>query len=196
MPDTTEASTEHFAWARELAATRRFGERDHLGTANLVDDAARARAAVAIRTGRAVTLSRPLAEAPSVRNDGRPAYRLETFYGEGMMSGVAGLGTGTDHLELDCHGKGNTHVDGLNHIAFDGKWYGDWPVDGDECGSVDHLAAIALVTRAIHVDVPKLRGTPWVDPASPVTGADFDAALRAAGTDFVPGDALIVDMGR
>jgi hypothetical protein len=47
-------------WIRTLAASRPFGAGDRRGTANLIDAAARARAAACIRTGDSVSLARPL----------------------------------------------------------------------------------------------------------------------------------------
>jgi hypothetical protein len=45
-------------WIRSLAATRHFGAGDRRGTANLIDAAARARAAACIRAGKSVSLAR------------------------------------------------------------------------------------------------------------------------------------------
>jgi hypothetical protein len=63
-----------------------------------------------------------------------------------------------------------------------------------EQGSADVLAPDGLVTRAIYVDIPYLRGTDWAD--RPVDGADIDAALATAGLVLERGDALCLDMGR
>jgi kynurenine formamidase len=88
----------------------------------------------------------------------------------------------------------NTHIDALNHVALNGTYYGGRPYDAPEQGSADVLAPDGLVARAVFVDIPALRGTDWAD--TPVTGADIDAALGAAGLTFERGDALCLDMGR
>lgn len=183
-------------WIRELAARRRFGRHDRLGTVNHIDDAARARAAQVMRTGGAASLARPLASGRSVRGDDRPGYSMELFHDGSLSTGVAEMAISSEHIEIDCHGLNITHLDALNHIAIGDEWYGGWPVGSSESASVEHLAEAAIVTRAIRVDVPKLRGTPWVEPGAPVTGDDFEAALEIAGVTFEPGDALIIDMGR
>jgi len=181
---------DYLAWLRELGASRRFGAGDRLGTANLVDDAARARARDAIRTGRSASLARPLADGPNSRSDDRPAFALEVFHTDGP------IGAGSDHVELDCHGTVNTHLDGLNHMGIDGTWYGGYAMDDPSAPSIAEFAAAGLVTRGVHVDIPAARGAPWVDVDEPVTGADIDRALAATGTTFEPGDALLLDMGR
>ena len=177
-------------WIRSLAAARPFGAGDRRGTANLIDDAARARAAACIRTGKSVSLARPLRGGDYNSTAERPGFRHETWY----HLADDGTGWGLDHLVLNPHGLQNTHLDALNHVAVDGTFYGGRPVTDAEQGSVDALAPDGLVTRALYVNVPHHRGTRWAD--RPVDGADIDAALTAAGLVAEPGDALCLDMGR
>jgi hypothetical protein len=177
-------------WIRALAAARPFGPGDRRGTANLVDAAARARAAACVRTGNSVSLARPLRGGDYNSTAERPGLFHETWYnpaGDGM-------GWGQDHLVLNPHGLQNTHLDALNHVAVDGTFYGGRPVTEPEQGSADVLAPDGLVTRALYVNVPHHRGTEWAD--RPVDGADIDAALADAGLAVEPGDALCLDMGR
>jgi kynurenine formamidase len=181
---------DYLAWLRGLAAERRFGDGDRLGTVNHIDDAARARARAAITTGVPVSLARPLQPGPNQRQDERPAFALEVFTTDGPIA------MGSDHVELDCHGRDNTHVDGLNHIGLDGTWYGGHAYDDPAAPSIAELAEAGIFTRGVHVDIPAVRGTGWVDPDEPVTGADLDRALAGGGLTFEPGDALLLDMGR
>lgn len=177
-------------WILELAASRPFGEGDRRGTANLIDAAARARAAACIQSGSSVSLARPLRGGDYNVTAARPGFAHETWY----APAADGTGWGQDHLVLNPHGLQNTHLDALNHVAVDDTYYGGRPVDANEQGSADVLAAGGLVTRAVYVDIPGLRGTGWAD--RPVDGADIDAALAGAGLTVEPGDALCLDMGR
>jgi hypothetical protein len=177
-------------WIRALAASHPFGADDRRGTANLIDAAARARAAGCIRTGDSVSLARPLLGGDYNASAARPGFHHETWY----APAPDGTGWGQDHLVLNPHGLQNTHLDALNHVAVDGTYYGGRPVTEPEQGSADVLAPHGLVTRAIYVDIPRLRGTGWAD--RPVDGADIDAALASAGIAVLPGDALCLDMGR
>jgi len=180
----------YLGWLRDLARARRFGAGDRRGSLNLIDAAARGRCRAAVRSGSSVDLARPLTPGTSNRGDGRETFRLEVFYTDGP------IGMGSDHLELDCHGVGNTHLDGLNHIALDQTFYGGYRVDDPAAPSIVELAAGGIATRAVHVDIPAARQTPWVEADRPVTGADIDRALSRAGVVFEPGDALLLDMGR
>ena len=177
-------------WIRSLAAARPFGGGDRRGTANLIDAAARARAAACITTGNSVSLARPLRGGDYNSTAARPGFLHETWY----HPADDGMGWGQDHLVLNPHGLQNTHLDALNHVAVDGTFYGGRPVTDGEQGSVDVLAPAGLVTRALYVNIPHHRGTRWAD--RPVDGADLDAALSGAGLVVEPGDALCLDMGR
>jgi hypothetical protein len=177
-------------WMRALAASHPFGAGDRRGTANLIDAAARARAAACIKTGDSVSLARPLLGGDYNATAARPGFQHETWY----QPAPDGTGWGQDHLVLNPHGLQNTHLDALNHVAVEGTFYGGRPVTDSGQGSADVLAPHGLVTRAIYVDIPQHRGTDWAD--RPVDGADIDAALASAGIVVTPGDALCLDMGR
>ena len=178
-------------WLRMLHARERFGPRDKAGTANLIDDAARARGIASVTTAAPVSLARAL--PPDPRTTGGKAGLTVEVHLEELRAPVW---MASDHVEIDCHGLHSTHVDALNHMGRDRTWYGGWAVDDPDGPSVADLAAAGLVTRAVFVDIPAVRGTTWVDPDEPVDGADIDAALAAAGVDFRPGDALLLCMGR
>jgi kynurenine formamidase len=191
MPDmTTNPQVAMPDWIRMLAASQRFGKDDRRGTANLVDAAARARAAACIRTGASVSLARPLRGHDYNSSSERPGFWHETWY----RPDTDGTGWGQDHLVLNSHGLQNTHLDALNHVAVDGTFYGGRPVDDPDQGSADVLAPDGLVARAVYVDIPGHRGTRWAD--RPVGAADIEEALAAAGIEAEPGDALCLDMGR
>ena len=185
--------SEHDDWQQWLAAKgaeHRFGERDRLGTANHIDDDARQRAVAAMGRGRTASLARPVRPQPSPRGDERPGFSVEVFYTPGDV------GMGTDHVEMDCHGRHNTHLDGINHIAIGDTWYSGWAVDGPDGPDVTDLAGGRLFTRAVLADVARFRGSPWIDEASPVGGDDLEGAVAQAGVELRAGDALVVHMGR
>jgi kynurenine formamidase len=177
------------AWIESLAAERRFGEGDRLGTANHIDAGARTRGVRSLTTGEPVSLTRPLVDYEPIAGDG-PAFAVDVMYTDGE------IGMGTDHVELDCHGLHNTHLDAFNHVGLRRTWYGGFAVDDPEGPTVVDLADHGLVTRGVFADIPAARGTEWVDPEQPVTGDDIDRALAAGGVGFEPGDALLLCMGR
>jgi kynurenine formamidase len=179
----------YMAKVRELAAARRFGERDRLGTANLIDGDARLRGARAVVDGTVLGLARPL--VPHTSPSGRPGVALTTYV-EHHGKALAGM----DHVELDCHGYRSTHLDALNHVGLDDSWYAGWPTEAADELSVAVPARHGLVTRAVVADIPALRGMDSVRADEPVTGDDLRRALDMVGLAIEPGDALLVYMGR
>ena len=169
-----------------LLAESRFGKGDRLGTANLIDTAARQRAVQSVRTGECLSLARPLVDVP-MAGEGH-VFSLEVFRNEGP------IGFATDRVELRCHGLVNTHLDALNHIEVNGGFYGGFPMGDQRLSSMADLAGHGLVTRGVVVDVPAARGQQWVTVEEPVGGGDINRALGS--TVFEPGDALLLYMGR
>jgi kynurenine formamidase len=179
---------EQMDWIRGWLPKGAFGERDRLGSASWIDEAAHLRAARSIVQGKSVSLGRPLHPAHGV------GVSLEASVSD--LINATPLRVGTDEVTLRCHGVASTHVDGLNHVSYDGTWYGGWDVHDPDGPSVADWAAQGLFTRAVHVDLGAVRGTEWVGQENPVTGTDIDAALRRQGLTFERGDALLLDMGR
>jgi kynurenine formamidase len=190
MPETAYGRGEA-TWLLELAASCPFGTADRRGTANYLDGAARRRAAAASESGEVVSLARPLANGPTARKDDRSAMSVELF-----KTDHGGVIMGSDHVELDCHGGINTHLDAPNHIGIGGTWYGNRPIDDPDPPSIVDLASAGLVARAVFVDIPAVLGTPWVEADRPVNGEDIDRALATADVTFESGDALLLYMGR
>jgi kynurenine formamidase len=161
------------------------------GTLRYITPQARRRGLSAVRQGECVSLGRPLQPGPPVRaGETRPAFVIETFAAAG-----ADHATGSDRIEIDCHGLVNTHLDGLTHIGLDGRWHGGQPAVAPDTGdSADLLAGAAtgISTHAVCLDIPALRGSDWVDSA--VEADELDAA--AAGLDLQSGDAVLIYMGR
>lgn len=177
-------------WMREAAENRPYPADNLRGTLNLIDGTAAARAAAAVRTGRSVSLARPVRGDDATTREGSVPFAHELEY----VEAPDGVGWGLSHVQFDPHGLQNTHLDALNHVAIGGTFYGGRPADSPVQGSIDVLAGSGVFVRAVYVDLPLLRGEDWA--ARPVTGEDLDRALDAAGLTFEAGDALCLDMGR
>jgi kynurenine formamidase len=172
-------------YVANLSEESRFGPNDRLGTANLIDAAARRRATAAVRSGDCLSLARPLVD---VQRGGAHDFALEVFLNEAAFTFA------TDRVELRCHGLVNTHLDALNHVGLDGAFYGGLRMGDPGLTSMADLAEHGLVTRGVIVDVPGVRDQDWVAPHEPVTGADIERALGPI--TFERGDALLLYMGR
>lgn len=141
-------------------------------------------------TGESVSLSRPLEATP----DSGFAVEVRRIARDNPLS--IPLTAAVDSVTMDCHGIVTTHIDALNHQGSGGTWYSGWEIGAADGPSVSDWAGTGIFTRAVHADIAALRGADWVSPREPVTGADIDAALERQGVAFLPGDALLLDMGR
>ncbi|WP_256962240.1 cyclase family protein, partial [Streptomyces sp. NRRL B-24572] len=105
----------------------------------------------------------------------------------------------TDRFAMNVHGDADSHLDALCHVVFDAELYGGVPAstltaEGARSLSVD-LLSDGLVGRGVLLDIPRLRGVPWLEPGDHVTRGDLKAAEAAQGVHVGAGDLLFVRVG-
>ena len=92
-----------------------------------------------------------------------------------------------------------THMDGLNHLQVGDRTYNGHRIAdlAEEHGTnrlgIDTLPQV--VTRGLLLDVAAVRGVQRLDAGDVVTVADARAALRRAGLEIRPGDAVLFHTG-
>ncbi|MEV7088381.1 cyclase family protein [Streptomyces sp. NPDC093085] len=174
----------------------RWGADDELGTLNLITDEARARGAAEARTGRAVSLARPIEPAPFVSGpfapttrDASPVQQLMQYTGEFPAS--------ADMMLVTNHHVRSTHLDALAHQMVEGQVYPGRPgaesvtPAGVRHGSTRAFAA-GIATRGVLLDLAAEGPLP---AGYAVTRADFEAAEARQGVRLESGDALVVRFG-
>ncbi|MEV5974746.1 cyclase family protein [Streptomyces sp. NPDC051921] len=154
-------------------------------------------AAAEVRLGRTVSLAAPIETVPGP-DDPEPAVHRMTGPSPHDL-GSDGLHFATDRFAMNVHGDADSHLDALCHVVFDGELYGGVPAgsltpEGARALSVDLLAE-GVVGRGVLLDVPRLRGVPWLEPGDRVTSVDLTAAEAAQGVRVGPGDLLFVRTG-
>ena len=188
----------------ELSNWGRWGEDDQLGTLNLITPKKTRRAAGLVQEG--VTVSC----AQTVRFETAPDvpmppvhYMLES--GEGWASGdkVSDRPTQTaaDFFGMAFHGHAITHMDSLSHFFWQGKMYNGRPahlVSTSQGATVESIevAKDGIITRAVLVDVPMIRGVDWVERGEGVMPQDIEEAERRCGFRVEDGDILLVRTGQ
>ncbi len=175
----------------------RWGADDQRGALNYLTADRVAAAARLVRSGETVTLSLPLNTRHAPDNP-EPADHWMT-----MLSDVD-IGSGTlrfakDYIGVDYHNDGHSHIDALCHVAFDGALYNGVPSDSvtSHGASIDAIEVLkdGLVGRGVLLDVPRLRGVPWLEPGEHVFGDDLERAEREQGVEVAEGDILLVRTG-
>jgi kynurenine formamidase len=173
-----------------------WGTSDRRGALNHITPERIAAAAGEVRLGRSVTLAAPLAR--SAPDNPEPGMRhMKRLPGE--PSDVPGVSFAADQLVMNVHGDVDSHIDALCHVSYDGTLY-----NGVKPGAVTSQGASELsiedvrngiVGRGVLLDIPRLRGVPWLEPGDHVTAAELAAAEAAQQVRVSPGDLLFVRVG-
>ncbi|MGH0037046.1 MAG: cyclase family protein [Myxococcota bacterium] len=176
---------------RSLSNWGRWGERDQLGTLNLLTPEARAAAAAGVRSGRTVSCARALDTVTSADNP-RPALH--------MMTSTATEGSGGDWFGLAHHGYATSHIDALCHIFAGESLYNGYPVDRVTArGAVElgiHHLRDGIVGRGVLLDVPRALDREYLEAGTAIGPDDLDRAEQACGVEVRSGDLLLVRTGR
>ncbi|MFJ4223490.1 cyclase family protein [Microbacterium sp. NPDC089695] len=176
------------ALAARVSNAGRWGADDQRGTLNLVTDAVRLAALTEVRDGSVHSIAREIVV------DGGDAAALRLLPGDDIDR------TLRDELVIAPHGFAMTHADAVGHCWFDGVMYNDRPAGStitDRGLEANGLGAQqdGVVTRGVLLDVARARGVEALAPGEAVHPADLDAAVRLAGTEVRPGDAVFVRVG-
>ncbi|MBP2339058.1 kynurenine formamidase [Saccharothrix coeruleofusca] len=175
----------------------RWGERDERGTLNLITPEVRARAVTEARSGRTVSIARPVPTSPLVAGPTAPlgadsigAMQAALFTGSSPVGTAELIVMLTHHPEL-------THFDSLVHQVVDGKVYpGVALEDAGGPGGYRHGSTAVfgqgVVTRGVLVDLAADGPLP---EGHGVTGAELEEACARAGVEVRAGDALVVRGG-
>lgn len=177
----------------------RWGTTDKLGTLNLIDDAARARAVAEVRTGQHVSLARPI--VPVSLSTGRGPVGTPAMMPAAVLQTVNFTGTHpmaiTDTLIVNVHHAASTHLDALAHMPVNGQVYPGVPVDeavtpaGVQHGSADPFGA-GILTRGVLLDLaPGGR----LEEDRRIGADDLERAVAAACLTMQAGDAVVVRGG-
>ena len=178
----------------------RWGDDDVLGTLNLIDEAARLRAAASVVDGRAISLSLPMSEAEGIqmgfikgrRNPSIEMTRINVA--EKMAPDGPAFNEDVVTFSMQCA----THIDGLAHVSVDGRLYNGYPADEiDEQGSARlgiHQVG-PVVTRGILLDLARSAGVDMLPAGHQISVEDLEAAVAHAGIRPEPGDAVLIRTG-
>ena len=180
-----------------LSTWGRWGDADQRGTLHHLTPERVASAARLVRDGTTVTLSLPLATEPGPDNP-EPADCHMTMLPD-AESGSGSLRFAKDYVGVDYHNDGHTHIDALCHVVYGGSLYNGQPAaavtsQGAGGDTIDVLKD-GLVGRGVLLDVPRLRGVPWLEPGEHVFRDDLEAAEAEQGVSVEDGDILLVRTG-
>src|SRR5688572_243801 len=181
------SSAQYDQWKKQLSNWGRWGAADEIGTLNLITPAKRRDAAKLVRDGVSVSLSADVDTVKAVDNPN--PYEV-------TMQGI-----GADRLAVNYHGIAHTHLDSLAHINDSGVFYNGYKPEAEAVAKDRHAknsihnVKNGVLTRGILIDIPRLKGVPYLEPGTPIYVEDLEAWEKQAGVKVSAGDALFVRTG-
>lgn len=181
----TEAQYER--WKKDLSNWGRWGKDDEIGTLNLITPAKRKQAAGLVKEGVSVSLAADTDTVKAVDNPNPYEVKM--------------LGIGMDQIAVAYHGITHTHLDSLAHINDNGVFYNGYKPDADtvlkqrHSKNSIHNVKNGIFTRGVLIDIPRLKGVPYLEPGTPIYVEDLEAWEKKAGVKVGTGDALFVRTG-
>jgi kynurenine formamidase len=182
---------------QKLSNWGRWGQDDDRGTLNYITPAHIQNAARLVRAGRSVSLSLPINKVAGPDNP-RPAlhymiHRHDADIPEGAPRFA------TDFLASEFHGDSFTHIDALCHVSYQGRLYNGQPASSvtGRGAELQDITAFAhgIVGRGVLLDIPRMRGVPWLEPGEAVAPVELEAAEMAQGVTLGEGDILLLRTG-
>jgi len=197
--DGAHVSADEFsALFQAVSSWGRWGDDDQRGALHHLTPERVAAAARLVREGVSVTLSLPLATEAAASNPEPADHHMTMLTDTDIGSGS--LRFAKDYVGVDYHNDGHSHIDALCHVAYEGHLYNGQPEDAvtSEGAAADAIEVLqdGLVGRGVLLDVPRLRGVPWLEPGEHVFRDDLQAAEREQGVDVGKGDILLVRTGQ
>ena len=186
--DKRPVSAEQYErWKTELSNWGRWGKQDEIGALNLITPTKRRQAAGLVKDGVSVSLA---ADADTVKAVDNPnPYEV-------TMQGI-----GADRIDINYHGIAHTHLDSLAHINERGVFYNGYTPQAEVVAKDRHSknsihnVKNGVFTRGILIDIPRLKGVPYLEPGTPIYVEDLEAWEKQAGVKVSAGDALFVRTG-
>jgi kynurenine formamidase len=190
--DVTKADIER--WKVELSNWGRWGKDDQIGALNLITSEKRIQATRLVKEGFSVSLARTAMTEKAIDNPF--PYAVEWY--------AKSNGSAFDRFTVAYHGWAHTHLDAMDHrFAVDGKAYNGYVFDEEVATSKQGHARNnilnvknGILTRGILIDIPRLKGLPYLEPGTPIYVEDIEAWEKKADIKVSAGDALFIRTGR
>lgn len=204
MSSAIPTEEEVLDYFQSLSNWGRWGADDQMGTLNFLSPEKTRQAVSLVQEGVSLSCSRTIAydSGPDV------AYQPVHFMvesGEGWATGNKVTSRDTqgavDFVGLVFHGFTVTHIGSLSHFFWEGKMYNGRPAHlvstnlGATVESIE-VAKNGIVSRAVLVDVPMIRGVDWLERGEGVMPEDILAAEERCGFTIEEGDILLVRTGQ
>lgn len=186
---------------RQVDNSGRWGALDERGTLNLITPEVRRAASSEVRTGITVSLAREMVHGQPEGAFGPIAVEMLLLSDSVLGPSDGSVTWAAERTSLFYHGWSYTHIDALSHMpAYRGRGYNGAPSThappvGQTRNSIASMRD-GIITRGVLVDLPALKGVPYVAPGGAIMVEDLEAWERRAGVRIRTGDVVLVRSGR
>src|SRR6185436_13895066 len=166
----------------------RWGADDQLGSVNLITAAKRKQALSLAKTGQTVSLVHNLLTEKADDNASPFEHTMNP-------------GFNMDRYAVSYHGYAHSHMDALCHILYKDQTYNGYAraIVNTEKGctklGIENLKQ-GLNTRAVLLDIPRLKNVPYLEPGTAVYQEDVEAWEKMSGAKIQSGDVILLRTGR
>ncbi len=183
-------------WMTDLSNWGRWGEADALGTVNLITPEKRVSAAALVRAGASVSLAHDALTEQALDNPSPFVLEITTT----GLDATPEFPFCVDRFSVLYHGFGTTHLDAICHMFHNGTMFNGHSKDevteeGARKYSIDHMKD-GIFTRGMLMDIPRLKGVPYLEPGTPIYPKDLEAWEQTTGLEVGSGDAVLIHTGR
>lgn len=195
-PPAPLAFTAFEAMFEEMKTWGQWGADDERGTMNYLTPDKIAAAARLVRSGRCVSMAIPINKTAGPDNPNPAVHHMSQLHDIQISDG---LSFGMCALHMAAHGDCHTHVDALNHVAWQGQLYNGKPAalltsKGSEWGAITAYHT-GIVGRGVLIDAARHRGVDWLEPGEAVTRDEIEAIEKNIGLTLGEGDILVFRTG-
>lgn len=193
-------------WLTGLSTWGRWGPEDDLGTLNYIGPAQRAAAARLVSGSAVVSCALPIifgrdphpSIGPALAGTPHPSWaqpqRFVIENGADSPRSQTRLAA-YDAFLIAPHGPHVTHLDAPRHTVLDGRSYNDVPAGTTGQRGTVEAVRDGIAGRGVLLDVPQVRGLPWLEDGQAIFPDDLEACEAMAGTEVGRGDVLFVRTG-
>ncbi|MBI3862392.1 MAG: cyclase family protein [Planctomycetia bacterium] len=190
-PKVTKADFEgmmktHSNWGR-------WGANDELGTLNLITPEKRKQAAALVKDGVTVSLAHDASKSP-IASSSPFGHKMTALPTAEEFSGAS------DEYQVAYHGFSETHMDGLCHMAYQGKLYNGYSYKEVRESGAAKLSVLnvkqGIYTRCILMDMPKLFAVRYLEGNQAIYPGHLEAWEKVAGVKVESGDIVLIRTGR
>ena len=189
QPPRVPANAEQFDQLfQQVKNWGRWGADDELGAVNLITDAKRKQALKLAKLGLTVSL----VHNPLTDKSDDNALPFEHTMNAGFT---------TDTYRVSYHGYSHSHLDALCHILYKNQTYNGYTRDvvntakGCTKLGIQNLKQ-GLITRGVLLDIPRLKGLPYLEPGTAIYPEDVEAWEKMANVKVASGDVILLRTGR